>query len=245
MKAEVKKEQSVNLKTEVNELSNHLLASLARALSLAEEPGASAWLSARPVQEHGFSLHKTAFRDAVALRYGGEPDNLPSHCVWGKLFDVTPALSCAKGGFVIVRHNEIRDLTASLLEEVCHDVETEPGIQPLSGEQFSSQSTTRDNAARLNVKASGFFWGGRFECTFFDVRIFNPHVRSNQSITKSMTLVYLRHEMAKRRMYNQSVRDVEMASFTPLVFSTSGGWGPAATVAMKRVAALLHSQRES
>ena len=36
-----------------------------------------------------------------------------------------------KGGFVIVRQNEMHDLTASLLEEVCHDVKTEPDLQPL------------------------------------------------------------------------------------------------------------------
>ena len=44
------------------------------------DDGASSWLSARPLKEHGFALHKGAFRDAIALRYGWEPTNLPSHC---------------------------------------------------------------------------------------------------------------------------------------------------------------------
>ena len=33
-----------------------------------------------------------------------------------------------------MRHNEIRDVTANLLTEVCHDVRSEPELQPLSGE---------------------------------------------------------------------------------------------------------------
>ena len=47
---------------------------------LAKETGASSWLTARPLHEHGFALHKGAFRDAIALRYGWEPVNLPSYC---------------------------------------------------------------------------------------------------------------------------------------------------------------------
>ena len=35
--------------------------------SLVQEKGASSWLTALPIQEQGFSLHKTAFRDALAL----------------------------------------------------------------------------------------------------------------------------------------------------------------------------------
>jgi len=46
---------------------------LKRALELTSEKGASNWLTVLPVQEHGFSLHKTAFHDAIALRYGWDP----------------------------------------------------------------------------------------------------------------------------------------------------------------------------
>ena len=37
-----------------------------------------------------------------------------------------------KGGFPIIRHNEIRDLTATLLTEVCSEVSIEPELQPCS-----------------------------------------------------------------------------------------------------------------
>jgi len=42
-------------------------------ISLLSEKGASSWLSSLPVEEHGFALHKGAFRDALYLRYGCSP----------------------------------------------------------------------------------------------------------------------------------------------------------------------------
>ena len=36
---------------------------LVHAIQLAEEKGAPSWLSSMPIHEHGFSLHKGAFRD--------------------------------------------------------------------------------------------------------------------------------------------------------------------------------------
>jgi len=53
-------------------------------------------------------------------------------CVCGTSFSVDHALSSLKGGFPSIRHNEVRDITAELLSEVCHDVEVEPHLQPLA-----------------------------------------------------------------------------------------------------------------
>ena len=50
-------------------------------------------------------------------------------------FSVKHALSCTKGGFTPIRHNEIYNLTATLITEVCHNVCIEPGLQqPVSNE---------------------------------------------------------------------------------------------------------------
>ena len=67
-----------------------------------------------------------------------------------------------------MRHNEVRDLTANLMAEVCHDVCIEPTLQPVTGECLSGTSAITDERARLDIPASGF-WGGRHECAFFDV----------------------------------------------------------------------------
>ena len=71
-----------------------------RMISLLSEKGASSWLSALPVEEHGFALHKGAFRDALFLRYGWLPSGLLVHCVCGRGFSVDHALNCPTGGIL-------------------------------------------------------------------------------------------------------------------------------------------------
>jgi len=89
-------------------------------VDLATVKGASSWLSTLPLMERGFVLHKSAFHDALALRYSWPLGRVPLHCACGTHFSVDHALSCPKGGLPTLRHNEIRDLIATLLTEVCH-----------------------------------------------------------------------------------------------------------------------------
>ena len=56
------------------------------------EHGSSSWLTSLPIEEFGFSLHKGAFFDALALRYGWLPARLPSHCTCGNTFTVEHSL---------------------------------------------------------------------------------------------------------------------------------------------------------
>ena len=69
------------------------------SVELAQEKGASSWLSVLPLEEFGFSLHKGVFRDALALRYGWNPSLTPTTCDYGDTFSVEHVLSCTKGGF--------------------------------------------------------------------------------------------------------------------------------------------------
>ena len=191
-----------------------------RAIELAEEKGASSWLTAIPLREYGFNLHKSGFRDAIALRYGWTPADLPTSCVCGSRFSVEHALSCPRGAFPIIRHNEIRDLTASVLTEVCHDVRVEPDLQPITDETMTAATANTSDGARLDI-AMNRFWGGRFERTFVDVRVFNPYAPSNRNST--ISTCYRNHENQKKRTYDQRIREVEHATFTPLVLSATGG----------------------
>ena len=127
-KAEVRNSRRRDVGDAASELRTRLPACLQRAVDLAQERGASSWLTALPIEEFGFTLHKSAFRDAIALRYGWSPLNTPSHCSCGSQFSVQHALSCPKGGFPTLRHNEVRDLTATLMTEVCHEVSVEPHL---------------------------------------------------------------------------------------------------------------------
>ena len=163
-KAQISRETKERTSFEFNEVYENLPVSLRRAADLATEKGSSTWLTALPLAEHGFALHKGAFHDALALRYGWAPSEMPSKCACGNNLSVEHALSCAKGGFPSIRHNEIRDLTATLLTEVCHDVCIEPGLQPISNEILTGATTNTQDGARLDVAANGF-WGGTYEKT--------------------------------------------------------------------------------
>ena len=89
----------------------------------------------------------------------------------------------------------------------------------LTGEQLDYATANVEDGARLdNIAASGF-WGGRFEESFFDVRIFNPHAPSNRTRNGLLSACYKRHEQVKKRACEQRVREVEHASFTPLVLA--------------------------
>ena len=58
---------------------------------------------------------------------------------------------------MIRQHNEIRDVTASLLIEVTPSVETEPVLQPLTGEVLRGRSVNTEDDARADVKCTGFW----------------------------------------------------------------------------------------
>ena len=222
-------------------IKQRLTSAHTRALELASERGASNWLTSLPISEFGFSLHKGAFVDALCLRYGWTPAGTAKHCDCGAFFSVEHVLSCPRGGFPSIRHNEIRDITADLLTEVCHDVSVEPDLQPLTGEALAHRTSIASEGARLDVSVKGF-WGGRHERTFLDVRVFNPHAPSNKNV--SIANCYKKHENEKKRAYEQRIREVEHSSFTPIVLSATGGMAKQSTTFYKRLASRLAEKWE-
>ena len=132
------------------------------------QEGVSCWMTALPIEHFGFHLHKRDFRDALALRYRWLPSQAPTHCACGKSFTVEHALSCPNGGFPSIRHNEVRDLTATLLMEVCHNVSIEPDLQPLTGEQLSL-TTSKELVWMSQQMGSGVV------AMNVHVKVFNPY----------------------------------------------------------------------
>ena len=147
-KAEIRRLRHQQTSQEAENLKCILPTVRHRAMELASEKGASNWLTALPIEEYGFRLHKGAFRDTLSLRYGWPPSHTPAFCVCGMSFTVEHSLSCPRGGFPIARHNEIRDITANLLTEVCHDVMIEPELQPLTGEILNGATSNSANGAK-------------------------------------------------------------------------------------------------
>ncbi|KAL5474408.1 hypothetical protein EMCRGX_G026350 [Ephydatia muelleri] len=114
-----KREQHSNA---ASTLKNILPPSLAHAMDLSQEKGASTWLSVLPLEEYGFALYKRAFRDALALRYGWSPANAPLNCACGTHFSIQHVLSCRKSGTdeKSCNSNTVRKATANKSEERSH-----------------------------------------------------------------------------------------------------------------------------
>ena len=66
--------------------------------------------------------------------------------------DIQHAMSCKKGGFITIRHNDLRDLTANLLTEVCKDVDIEPQLLPVTDETFENRTTNTSNEGHVDIK---------------------------------------------------------------------------------------------
>ena len=78
-------------------------------------------------------------------------------------------MSCKKGGFVTIRHNDLRDLTANMLSEVSKDVEIERKLTltlklkltlKLTGEVLGTRIANTTNKARLDIRARGVWKRG-------------------------------------------------------------------------------------
>ena len=183
------------------------------------EKGASSWLSAMPLKEHGFYLNKQLFWDSISMRFGLPIARLPAKCSCDHVFNVEHALSCKTGGFVSIRHNEVRDFTAEALDEVCNDVSVEPLLAPCTGETFTYKSANTEEYARLDVSARGFWIKGNR--AFCDVRVFNPLAPTYRN--QSLKAAHKTNENAKKREYGERVLNIEHGSLTPLVFTCFGG----------------------
>ena len=233
-RADIHWERRAQTILDADNLNDVLTPTLVKVMDLARERGASP--ISLPIEEHGLCLHNGAFVDALALRFGWAPSRTPTSCTCGANFSVDHALSCSKGGFPSIRHNKLRDLTVNLLTEVCNDVRVESNLQQIALEVMVTRSAIITEGARLDIAANGF-WRGRYERTFIDVRVFNPCAPSNRS--SSIDKCFRKHELEKKRVYEQRILEVEHATFTPLVFSASGSLGKEATTFYKRLASLL------
>ena len=189
--------KTASVKSRMESIDSTLPSDLLRSVNQSRDKGASLWLTAVPLVDQGLVLNKQEFRDSLHLRYDLPLSDLPSKCVCGEKYTVCHALSCKKGGFVVQRHNGVRNLVTCFLGKVCTNVEVEPQLQPLDNEQFNLRSTVPSPA-------------------FFDVRV--THVNSKCNQGKATSTIFKEQEEEKKRKYQQRVLDVEMGSFTPLVF---------------------------
>ena len=149
------------------------------------------------------------------------------------------ALSCKKGGFISIRHNNILNVTATLLKEVCKDVRIEPSLQPLTDEEFQEATAILTDEARCDVSARGFWSAG--QVPFLDIRVFNPNanIYANQNLSRA----YESNEKEKKKAYNDRVLEVEHGSFTPIVMRATGGMARESKTNYSRLSEMVSEKR--
>ena len=111
--------------------------SLKQSMDLAQEKSASSWLTSLPIEEFDYSLHKGAFHTHSINMW-----------MWCQVLCRTSSI-LSKRCFSSIRHNEIGDLTANFLTEVCNDVCIEPDLQPMTGEALTGTTSNAQDGAQI------------------------------------------------------------------------------------------------
>ena len=94
--------------------------------------------------------------------------------------------------------------------------------------------------ARPDIRTGGVWRQG--QNAFFDIRLTN--VNANSQKHQTVEAILKKHEKEKKRAYNSRIMNVEHGTFTPLVFSLTGGEDPDASVFHKDVAQKISAKSE-
>ena len=143
------------------------------------------------------------------------------------------------GGDRTMQHNEVRDVFAQVMRDAGHVVETEPVLLKLDDEVFDYKCANKENDARSDIKATGFWRGMRQ--AYFDVKVVSPFARSNSH--KSPASILEAAEKVKMREYKQQIREVDHGDFNRLVFSTVGAMAPQCQMVVKKLVENLSARR--
>ena len=177
----------------MTELRTQLNENQKRLNDITQEKGVSNWLKTYPISDQGYGLNKQQFWDCVRLGHGWRLMNIPSTCSYRSKMDIQHTMNCKKGGFITIRHNDLRDLTANLLTEVCKDVNIKPQLLPLTGETFNNRTANSSNEATVDITSRGFWV--RDQQAFFDVRVFDQN--ANRHLNKALPQCYIQNEKDK------------------------------------------------
>ncbi|XP_037781007.1 uncharacterized protein LOC119577475 [Penaeus monodon] len=138
------------------------------------------------------------------------------------------------GGFVCMRHDEVRDVTAEMLSEVSRDIRVEPPLIPTGGRNFSLQSTNPPTTLTWTSVQADFGHGGSEPSLIYASPTPWPQATARKQ----------KHENDKIREYGERVREIEQGTFTPLVFTTSGGIAPRAVTFYSCLGQKLSEKRQ-
>ena len=89
-------------------------------------------------------------------------------------FGIQHRMSCREGGFIFIRHSDLRD--ASDVPDMRKDTAIEPKLTPLSGEELHGRKSNNSNDARIDIKTRSFLERG--QRVFFDKGFRHQHLLS-------------------------------------------------------------------
>ena len=164
---------------------------------------------------------------------------MPTTCSCGTKLDYQHCMSCKKGGFITMRLNHVRDLTGNIPTGVLNDVEIQPQLLPLTGENLRYQTKIRGDEARLDIRVRGLWEKGHQ--AFIHVSVLDPN--ASRYLNTSIQQCYSINEKEKKRNYNERILQIDHGIFTPLVFSLYGGMGRECKTFYSRLAELLSIKR--
>ena len=87
----------------------------------------------------------------------GKTCNLPTSSPCGSKFDIQDSMSCKKCGFIYKQHNDLLDLSANMMSEVCKGTEIEPKLTSLSGEELQGRTSNNSNEAKVDIRTRGYW----------------------------------------------------------------------------------------
>ena len=109
---------------------------------------------------------------------------------------------CKKGGFVTLRDNKLRNVTATLLSDVCKDIKLQPSFLTLNREIQTTRKRVKTNdEVQLDICPRGVWVIG--QKALFDIRFFDPNARrfSKQTLKQCYSLI----ENEKKRHCNTRI----------------------------------------
>ena len=109
----------------------------------------------------------------------------------------------------MIHHNELCDLTASLLSEVCSDIGIEPSLQPFAREPLQYATANWKDGARLDVVAWNV-WSRNWQCAFLTLEClthFHPPILALHCLNDVV------NEQEKCCAYDECIREVERGCF--------------------------------
>ena len=193
------------------------------------------WLSTVPSATNGTELATVEFRDALALRYGNIPADLPLICDGcGQQNSVSHSLDCKHGGLIHQRHDEIKREVEDLAIRDLSDgaVRDEPLITFSQNQHHKEGPIIHENRGDILIRG---LWRKGEEC-ILDIQVTNLDAHSYKSRNDESILLGL--EKRKKGKYEKDCRDVRR-SFSPLIVSEDGLQGRITKGILRRISKML------